>query len=113
MVSLNTIQALEVGQNVMIFWSKKDNVFITSNSNTFVHFTGHNIGSSTLIPPHCEYPGQTFEYPGSCRKYYLCLTDGTIELNDCCPNGVFDPVEETCIPELSDGSDLCNNDDTC
>ena len=113
MVSLNTLQALEVGQNVSIYWSKKDDLFLNSNSNTFVHFTGHNVASSMLVPPQCEYTGQTFEYPGSCRKYYLCLADGTIELSNCCPNGVFDPIGETCIPELSDGSDLCNDDDTC
>ena len=94
-------------------WSGENGVDLDSDANKYTHFTGQFLGSGNLTPPECEFTGQTFEYPGSCRKYYLCLTDGTIELNDCCPNGVFDPVEETCIPELSDGSDLCNNDDTC
>ena len=109
MVSIDTIQALEVGQNVSITWSGTGGLY--SDPSIPIHFTGHNLASSTLVPPQCEYTGQTFEYPGSCRKYYLCRADGTIELNDCCP-GVFDPVGESCIPD-EDGSYLCNDVDTC
>merc|ERR1712214_148371 len=28
--------------------------------------------TTTPPPPECEYTGQTFEYPGSCRKYFYC-----------------------------------------
>ena len=111
MVSIDTLQALEVGQHVSIQWAARDGAKLHSSSNFPVHFTGHNMASSTLVPPQCEYTGQTFEHPGSCRKYYLCLADGTIELDDCCPD-VFDPVGETCIPE-EDGGNLCNDVDTC
>ena len=111
MVSVNTLQALEVGQNVSITWTGVDGEYLYSDIQTYVHFTGHNLASSTLVPPQCEYTGQTFEYPGSCRKYYLCLADGTIELDDCCPD-VFDPIGEICIPE-EDGGNLCNDVDTC
>ena len=111
MVSLNTLQILNVGQRVNIQWDGNDGAYLRSNANSFVHFTGHNIASSTLVLPQCEYTGQTFEYPGSCRKYYLCLADGTIELDDCCPD-VFDPVGEICVSEEDEGN-LCNDVDTC
>jgi len=116
MVSIDTLQVLEAGQSVSIQWSGTGGAYLYSDVNTYIHFTGHYVTSSQLVPPQCEYTGQTFEYPGSCRKYYLCLADGTIELNDCCPD-VFGPLDhskvgETCVPE-GDGGYICNDDDTC
>ena len=111
MVSIDTFQELEAGQIVSIQWANSEGAYLYSNINTHVHFTGHKLASATLVPPQCEYTGQTFQYPGSCRKYYLCLADGTMELGDCCPD-VFDPAGEVCVPE-EDGSHLCNDVDAC
>ena len=38
MVSLNTIQVLNVGQTVSILWESNNGVFLRSNENFFVHF---------------------------------------------------------------------------
>ena len=109
-ISMNTLQELRNGQNISITWSGNGGASLDGGGH-HVHFTGEYVASSELAPPQCEYTGQTFEYPGSCRMYYLCLADGTIELNDCCP-GVFNPIEETCISE--DAAEyLCNEEDTC
>ena len=58
-----------------------------------------------------RHPGQTFEYPGSCRKYFYCLEDGTSLVFDCCP-GVYNPVQDACVPEEV-GGELCSEDDVC
>ena len=107
-ISINTLQELNAGQLISVKWGGTGILDAGSNH---VHFTGEYVASSTVAPPECEYTGQTFEYPGSCRKYYLCLADGTVELNNCCPD-VFDPIGETCISE-DDGGYLCNDEDTC
>ena len=109
-VSINTLQELRSGQNVSIAWGATGGTSLESGGH-YIHFTGEYVASSALAPPQCDYTGQTFEYPGSCRMYYLCLADGTIELNNCCPD-VFEPILETCIPE-DDGGYLCNDEDAC
>merc|ERR1712038_1544054 len=38
--------------------------------------------TTTPPPPECEYVGQTFEYPGSCRKYFFCKPDLTSVIFD-------------------------------
>ena len=111
MLSLNTVQQLDVGQIVTVEWSGENGVDLDSDVNKYTHFTGQFLGSGNLTPPECEFTGQSFEYPGSCRKYYICLADGTIELNDCCPD-VYDPTVEACVTE-ADGVYLCNDEDNC
>ena len=82
-----------------------------------------NDATSTLMPPTTEEPttppppecegnaGQTFEYPGSCRDYFLCLEDGTSVVYSCCPK-VYNPNQDSCVPEEV-GGDLCSEDDVC
>ena len=111
MLSIDTIQTLRVGQTVSLRWEGSDPVYLFSNINAYVHFTGHKLAPFTVALPKCSYTGQTFEFPGSCRKYYLCLADGSVELEDCCPD-VFDPIREICVSE-EDGGDLCSDNDTC
>ena len=68
-LSISTIQQLEVGQNVSIVWTGHKDAYLYSNNNKYTHWTGAYMGSGTVAPPECDYTGQTFEYPGSCRKY--------------------------------------------
>ena len=56
---------------------------------------------------------QTFEYPGSCRKHYLCQADGSIDVLDCCPD-VYVSDAAACLPEdlvLVDA--VCHSEDVC
>ena len=67
--------------------------------------------TTTPPPPECEYSGQTFEYPGSCRDYFLCQEDGNAVVFNCCPY-VYNPYQDSCVPEEV-GGDLCGEDDVC
>ena len=71
------------------------------------------LGLGTPELPECEYPGQMFQYPGSCRKYWLCLADGTVEVQDCCPD-VYLPDAEACLSEdLIVVDTVCHSEDMC
>ena len=118
-VSINTLQELRSGQNISIAWGASGGASLDGGGH-HIHFTGEYVASSALAPPQCETTGQTFEYPGSCRMYYLCLTAGNItfaSLQNCCEYNspdlaVWDPILEACIPE-DDGGYLCNDEDIC
>ena len=119
-LSLNTIQELGVGQLLTVEWegangaylSEGSKLYSTNRAKKYTHFTGQLLGSAALSPPQCEFTGQTFEYPGSCRKYYICLADGTVELADCCPD-VYNPIEKSCVSEADGSWYLCNDEDNC
>ena len=72
MMSMNTIQEVNAGQIVTIEW---DGDGVISGAAKYAHFTGEYLGNTGPSPPVCEYPGQTFQYPGSCRQYWICQSD--------------------------------------
>ena len=114
MLSINTLQTLDVGQVVTIEFEApvgRGYVSLESDGGKYVHFTGQLLGSAAIYPPQCEFTGQSFEYPGSCRKYYICLADGTVDIFDCCPD-VYSPVNKACVSE-ADGNYLCHDEDNC
>ena len=109
-VSLNTIQRLNAGQNVTMEWDGSGYIYDSSRR---THWTGEFLGSGVPLPPACEFTGQTFEYPGSCRKYWLCLADGTVDVFDCCPD-VYVPDAQTCLSEdLVIVDAVCHSEDVC
>lgn len=110
-LSINTMQVLNAGQSVTLEYEGDQTTVLESDADKYVHFTGEYVAPASVFPPQCEETGQTFEYPGSCRKYYLCEANGTIELLDCCPDA-FDPTSEACVSEDESGN-LCNEEDTC
>jgi len=112
-MSINTLQQLEAGQSVTIEWKGGDSALLHSDSDKYIHWTGTYMQSGTVVPPTCEYTGQTFEYPGSCRKYWLCLADGSIDVYDCCPD-VYVPDAEACLSEdLVIVDAVCHSEDVC
>ena len=112
-VSINTLQQLDAGQVVTIEYSGFNGTLLEAYSSKDVHWTGTYIGSGTPALPECEFVGQTIEYPGSCRLYYLCQSDGTLEIMSCCPD-IFSPSAEACISEEeADVEFLCNSEDVC
>ena len=59
------------------------------------------------------FTGQTLQYPGSCRKYYLCNSDLVATEMSCCP-GVYDQDTEACLPEdLVNIENICPSEDVC
>ena len=75
------------------------------------HWTGVYLGSGALPLPDCEYPGQTLEYPGSCRIYYICMGDLGAGVRSCCP-GLYSPTEHACISEEeADVENICHSED--
>ena len=112
-ISINTLQQLEAGQIVTIEWTGYNGAYLYSGSSEWIHWTGTYMQSGTIVPPACEYTGQTFEYPGSCRKYWLCLADGSIDVFDCCPD-VYVPDAEACLSEdLIIVDTICHSEDVC
>ena len=112
-MSLNTIQPLYSGQNVTVEWSGYNGAYILGDETKGTHWTGVYLGSSNHGLPDCEYPGQTLEYPGSCRFYYLCLEDGLVGGRSCCP-GVYSPTVQGCVSEdEADVESLCPSEDDC
>ena len=113
-LSINTLQQLQVGQNVTIeFGSNSGGAYLYDNIFKYTHWTGTYMQSGAVVPPECQYTGQTFEYPGSCRKYWLCLADGTVDVFDCCPD-VYVPDAEACLSEDVVVVDaLCHSEDVC
>lgn len=113
-MSLNTLQQLEAGQSVTIEWTGRDSsTYIFEDEARYTHFTGAYMGSGLPTPPACEFSGQTFEYPGSCRLYYVCGVDGSIAVADCCP-GVYSPYLKPppCVSE-DEAPSICNSEDVC
>ena len=112
-LSINTLQRLEAGQVVATEWDGAGYAYITDDGDKYTHWTGQYLGPATSRPPQCEYAGQTFEYPGSCRQYYLCQEDGSIDVVDCCPD-VYVSDAAACLPEdfvLVDA--VCHSEDVC
>ena len=113
-MSLNSMHMLEAGQTISIELSVNGYGRLNDyNGDHFTHWTGEFLGTGIPSLPECEYPGQTFQYPGSCRKYWLCQSDGTVDLLDCCPD-VYVPDAETCLSEEFVVVDaICNSEDIC
>ena len=111
--SLNTLQRLEEGQNVSIEWDTIGINFIGNGFGIFAQWTGMYLGSGDPLPPKCENNGQTFEYPGSCRKYYQCKSDSTADVVDCCPD-IYVHKAKVCLPEnLVKKDSVCHYKDKC
>ena len=113
-MSLNTVQEVRVGQTVTIEWSGRNGAYIVDDSNYHhTHWTGEYLGPSTPPPPECQTVGQTFEYPGSCRNYYLCDADLHAEKWSCCPD-VYVADAGGCLPEdLIAIDEVCPSEDDC
>jgi len=114
-LSINTLQQLQVGQNVTIEFAPSGGAHLFSSADEiYTHWTGTYMQSGSATPPECQYTGQTFEYPGSCRKYWLCLADGTVDVFDCCPDGVYMADAGACLSEdvvIVDA--VCHSEDVC
>ena len=118
-MSINTIQSVAVGQTVTLEWTPGGgDPFLYGNIDKPTHWSAVYLGPSTPPVPECEYAGQVFEYPGSCRDYYQCGADGSVSKLSCCPGNVF--VEEeaftkiVCVPEdFIDIDEVCHSEDTC
>ena len=112
-ISFTTIQQAEINSEVTIEWEGNDCIYLYDSDSKYTHFTGEFLGNATPALPECEYPGQTFQYPGSCRQYWLCQSDGTVDVLDCCPD-VYVPDAGTCLAEDQVQVDsFCPSDDTC
>lgn len=107
-ISINTLVQVEVNDTVRIRWvgtgSTPGELFA---ENRDMRWTGMYLGSGVLTPPPCQFDGQTYEFPGSCRLYYQCPNDGPIEITSCCP-GLYSPSAGACISE-----DEANVDAVC
>ena len=111
-LSLNTIQPL-YGQTVTIEWSGYNGAYILGDGSKGTHWTGVYLGSGTRPLPDCEFPGQTLEYPGSCRFYYICMSDGLVGVRSCCP-ALYSPTDNVCISEDEvDVENICPSEDVC
>ena len=113
-LSINTLQQLQVGQNVTIEFEPYDGASLYGNTDRiYTHWTGTYMQPGAAPPPECQYTGQTFEYPGSCRKYWICKADGTVDVFDCCPD-VYVPDAEACLSEDVVVVDaVCHSEDVC
>ena len=113
-MAINTIQEVNAGQSVTLEWDNLggDGQIYSNAHNATAHFTGEYLGNKDPSPPVCEYPG-TFQYPGSCRQYWACQSDGTTEIGNCCP-GVYLPDAEACISEdVVIVESVCHSEDIC
>ena len=111
-MTLNTIQHVTAGQSITLEWYGEGTITGGSQGQDS-HFTGEYLGNTGPTPPECEYPGQTFQYPGSCRQYWLCQTDGTVDILDCCPD-VYLPDADACVSEdLVIVDNICHSEDIC
>ena len=111
-ISFTTINRVEIGSKVTVQFDGSSSLLDTDPFD-YTHFVGEYLGDPTPALPECEYPGQTFQYPGSCRQYWFCQSDGTVDILDCCPD-VYVPDAETCLSEdLIVVGEVCPADDTC
>jgi len=113
-MSLNTVQDLQVGQTVTIEWVGGNGASIVDDPPTHrTHWTGEYLGPSMPTPPECQSEGQTFEYPGSCRDYYLCDSNLVASKTSCCPD-IYVAEAEACLPEeMVTLGEICPSEDTC
>ena len=112
-MTINSLQSVAVGQTVTIEVELYGGAYIIDNSRKYTHWTGIYMGPSMPAIPECEYVGQVFEFPGSCRDYYYCGTDGTVSKNSCCPD-VFVAEDEACLQEdLVNVGEICPSEDVC
>merc|ERR1719264_967992 len=112
-LSINSIQNLGADQSVTIESVVTGYSGLIDNADKYTHWTGMYLGLGSVVPPLCEYPGQTFQYPGSCRQYWLCQVDGSVEVEDCCPD-VYVPDAEACLSEdLVVVDAVCHSEDVC
>ena len=86
---------------------------ILYSENRETRWTGTYLGRGVPTPPFCQFDGQTHEFPGSCRLYWLCGNDGPIGIESCCP-GAYSPSAGTCISEEeADADAVCAPLDVC
>ena len=112
-LSITSIQKLEAGQTVTIEYNSEGSWGINYTGEGITNWTGMYSGSGLMYPPNCEKAGQTFPYPGSCRKYYSCKAKGNAEVLDCCPD-VYVNNAGSCLSEnFVNVNSLCNRDDSC
>ena len=112
-MTINSLQSVTVGQTVTIEFSGAEGGDISGTDYKYTHWTGVYMGPSTPAIPECEYVGQVFEFPGSCRDYYYCGPDGTVSKNSCCPD-VFVAEAQACLPEdLVVVEEICPSEDAC
>ena len=110
--TINSLQSVTVGQTVTIEVTFYGGAYIADYPGS-THWTGVYMGPSTPAIPECQYVGQVFEFPGSCRNYYYCGSDRTVSKNSCCP-GVFVAEAEACLPEdLVNVGEICPSEDVC
>ena len=55
-ISINTLQQLQIGQNVTIDFESYNGSFLDGKK--YTHWTGTYMQSGTAVPPECEYTGQ-------------------------------------------------------
>ena len=113
-MTINSLQRVTVGQTVTIEFFNGGDVYLQDSSGRkSTHWTGVYMGLSTPAIPECQYVGQVFEFPGSCRDYYYCGPDGTVSKNSCCPD-VFVAEAQACLPEdLVVVEEICPSEDAC
>ena len=118
-VSFTTIQRVEMSSEVTVqftgsYCNSGNNIELGDNGGYFyTHFVGEYLGDLWPEVPECEFPGQTFQYPGSCRQYWFCQPDGTVDILDCCPD-VYDPNAGACLSEDQVViEDICPAGDMC
>merc|ERR1712150_326355 len=80
---------------------------------TYTHWTGVYMGPPTPAIPECEYVGQVFEFPGSCRDYYYCGSDGAVSKNSCCPDVFVAEAEARLSEDLVVLGEICPSEDVC
>ena len=112
-ISLTSIQKLEAGQTVTIEYFSESSSGLGYDETGTTNWSGMYLGSSILTPPTCEYAGQTFPYPGSCRKHYRCKSNNTTEVVDCCPNVYVHDAGSCLSKNYVNVDSLCNRDDNC
>ena len=112
-ISINALVQVEANETVQIEFDGDGGSTLFSVSRN-IRWTGTYLGSGVPTPPMCEYDGQTYEFPGSCRLYYLCPNDGPIEITSCCPGGVYSPSVGGCVSEEeAEFESLCAPLDIC
>ena len=69
--------------NELKFESTEYRSYCTSFNLTEKHeIKNHHPAVGTPRQPECQFVGQVFEYPGSCRLYWSCEADGTVKVPD-------------------------------
>merc|ERR1712038_398403 len=111
-ISINALVQVEPYDTIRIIWEGEgDAVLFATDRET--HWSGTYLGPGVPTAPMCQFDGQTYEFPGSCRLYWKCPNDGPIEIASCCP-GAYAPSAQACIDEdEADVDAICAPLDIC